>query len=31
MSYPAEVAVRSVQVRLLDARGDVRATHVQKL
>lgn len=29
--YPAEVAVRSVQVRLLGPNGDVRATHVQKL
>jgi hypothetical protein len=31
MMYPAEVAVRSVQVRLLDAKSAVRATHTQRL
>ena len=31
MAYPAEVAVRSLQVRVTDARGTVRATQTTKL
>jgi hypothetical protein len=31
LTYPPEVAVRSVQVRLFDAKGAVRATHNLKL
>ena len=29
--HPAELTLRSVQVRLFDARGDVRATHVHRM